>query len=252
MTTVQIASDLHIEYKQDTVPNPSEYITPSADILVLAGDIGSLYKYRQLEEFLTNTCRMFKAVLYVPGNHEWYEIPGIDPVPKRELERRLHCIKDNIPNLFILDKSSVLVGDICFVGCTLWSEPLCHVPRFIVRMENMNMLQYQQCHRNDIRFLENMMTYCTDKGYKLVVITHYPPSFKTLIGTRRRKKYLSLYASQLDHLLIKSKVHTWIYGHTHTNHNFISEGGTYVVCNQKGKAQMITDDYSDKFTINIY
>ena len=44
MTSIQIASDLHIEFKNDDVPDPLNYITPTANILILAGDIGSLYK----------------------------------------------------------------------------------------------------------------------------------------------------------------------------------------------------------------
>ena len=52
MVTVQIASDLHIEYKNNNIPNPLDFITPSADILILAGDIGSFYKIQQLTEFL--------------------------------------------------------------------------------------------------------------------------------------------------------------------------------------------------------
>ena len=44
MMTIQIASDLHIEYKNDLVPDPLNYLIPSADILILAGDIGSFYK----------------------------------------------------------------------------------------------------------------------------------------------------------------------------------------------------------------
>ena len=35
MVTVQIASDLHIEYKNNNIPNPLDFITPSADILIL-------------------------------------------------------------------------------------------------------------------------------------------------------------------------------------------------------------------------
>ena len=43
MTSFQLASDLHIEYQNNRV-NAFDFITPTADILILAGDIGSLYK----------------------------------------------------------------------------------------------------------------------------------------------------------------------------------------------------------------
>ena len=58
-TTIQIVSDLHIE-EYDNVPNPLDFLIPSADILILAGDIGSFYKINQLTDFLTALCNYFK------------------------------------------------------------------------------------------------------------------------------------------------------------------------------------------------
>ena len=52
MTSIQISSDLHIECVNDDNIDPLQYITPSADILILAGDIGSLYKIKQLKNFI--------------------------------------------------------------------------------------------------------------------------------------------------------------------------------------------------------
>src|SRR6056300_571740 len=73
---IQIASDLHIEYDNDGIVDPLNYITPSADVLVLAGDIGSFYKYEQLHNFLSRISEYFKYVIYVPGNHEYYQPSG--------------------------------------------------------------------------------------------------------------------------------------------------------------------------------
>lgn len=251
MTKFQVISDLHIEYKNDHTPRARDYITPVADVLVMAGDIGSLYKMTQLTEFIQDVCSMFKVVLYVPGNHEWYEIPDILPVSYQDLERRLEKLQEKIDNLFVLNKNSVLIGDTCFAGCTLWSEPLCQVPRFIVKIQDMNRAKYHQKHTEDLGYIKSMIKYCNTKKYKLVVITHYPPSYRCLDGTKRKKKFQSLYASNLDHIAIKENVDTWVCGHTHTNFDFLTEGGTRVVSNQKGKAQLIADDYSDKFTVEI-
>ena len=41
-TTYQIVSDLHIEYKNDTYLEPLDFITPTADVLILGGYFGSL------------------------------------------------------------------------------------------------------------------------------------------------------------------------------------------------------------------
>jgi predicted phosphodiesterase len=59
MTSFQIVSDLHIEYKNNEIPDPLTLITPTSEILILAGDIGSLYKIKQLQGFLEKLCIHF-------------------------------------------------------------------------------------------------------------------------------------------------------------------------------------------------
>ena len=44
------------------------------DILILAGDIGSLYKIKQLTNFFNTIQSYYKHILYVPGNNEYYRI----------------------------------------------------------------------------------------------------------------------------------------------------------------------------------
>jgi len=56
----QVVSDLHIEYENDNTVDPFEYITPVGDVLVLAGDIGSLYKMDQLKDFIDKITKYFK------------------------------------------------------------------------------------------------------------------------------------------------------------------------------------------------
>ena len=100
MLKLQIVSDLHIEYKNNTVPDPLDLITPEADILVLAGDIGSLYKFDQLRNFMVKLCEYFQLVLYVPGNHEYYKIPeNEEKISINNLLDRLEYLSNSITNL---------------------------------------------------------------------------------------------------------------------------------------------------------
>jgi predicted phosphodiesterase len=246
---LQVVSDLHIEYnnfRQD----PLSFIDPSADILVMAGDIGSLYKYDQLKEFIEKISMYFNYVIYVPGNWEYYTISGYEPLSMNNLMYKLHNLSKNIKNLHILDHSSILFdNNICIAGCTLWSNLKIELPKYIIRIHKINSEIYENMYQKSVKYIEKITKYCQDKKYKLILITHHCPTYDVLKTSTRIKKYYSLYASDLDHLLKKELVNTWICGHTHNNFDFITEGGTRVVSNQKGKVKDNVDNYKKDFII---
>lgn len=247
MVKLQIASDLHLETLQDT-PSVKDYITPSADILVLAGDIGRIHKYEQLKNFLIEVCKLFEAVIYVPGNHEYYMVDDLPAKNMYYLKTDLYAIKKEIENLYIMDRNSITIGDVCIFGCTLWSEATSHVPRFIVKIKGITTEKYNAMFHRDLLYIEGMIKYCQEKKLKPVVITHHPPTHLiTKCKSRDRFRFRFLYGSDLDHLLESHKVHTWICGHVHTNFDFFTEKGTRLVSNQKGKPKdKVTDFLKDK------
>lgn len=252
MTKFQIASDLHIEYKNNEVPDPLTLITPTADVLILAGDIGSFYKYDQLKSFLQKLCPYFKVVLYVPGNHEYYKQQGYQAQQMNILLKRFMKIEKSINNLYVLNRSSVQIDDVCIVGCTLWSDATTVIPKFIVRVQSMNSLLYKQKFDSDLAYIEKMIEYCKKKNIKLLVITHHCPTYSVITSRKKKKdKYISLYASHLDHLLTDDQVHTWVCGHIHSNFDKITEGGTHLVGNQKGKPKDHITDYNKSLVISV-
>lgn len=252
MTNFQIVSDLHIEYNSTDVPDPLTLITPSADILILAGDIGSFYQYDQLKTFLIKLCPHFKVVIYVPGNHEYYNMKGYPPQRMNSLLDNFIQMEKNIDNLYVLNRSSAQIDDICIVGCTLWSKSEVNVPKFIVRIPCMNTKVYNQKYEGDLAYIEKMIEYCQKKQKKLIVVTHHCPTYSVITSKKKLKdKYISLYASNLDHLLTSNKVHTWIAGHIHSNFDLITEGGTHLVGNQRGKLKDKIMDYSKSLVITV-
>jgi hypothetical protein len=259
----QVVSDLHIEYKNDSVPDPLMYINPTCPILILAGDIGSLYKFNQLKGFLTKTCELFEMVFYVPGNHEYYTQQEYDPIPMDVLSMKLKSIEKDIHNLYILDRSSIIINDICITGCTLWTEPEVKIPKFIVRIHGMTTYMYQQKHKNDLKYINKMITHCKENKLRLLVVTHHCPSYSILDNlksplyskennnNRKKDKYVSLYFSHLDSMLKKENINTWICGHIHQNFDFITHGGTRLVGNQYGKPRDNVTDYDKEFSISL-
>ena len=249
--TVQIASDLHIEFKNNEVPDVLSVIDPCADVLILAGDVGSLYNEAQLSLFLKNICEYFKLVVYVPGNHEYYKPKNTPDVDILILHQRLLNMQNHIENLHILCGDSILLDNVCIAGCTLWSNSEIPLPKYIVKIHDINKEVYNCMHKNDVEYIENMIKKCKKHKYKLVVVTHHCPMYKTLEGSQKRTEIHSLYATDLSRLLSKENIDTWICGHVHNNFDFVTEKGTRVVGNQKGKPKDNLTDYNPKFIINL-
>ena len=116
---LQLLSDLHLEQSPDFVPEGA----PGADVLVLAGDIGSYQRDSRLRDTDFGLARFsprlpgspWKTVLYVPGNHEY------DDLPFDETHVRL---RDTCERLGItwLEQAVVVLDGVRFVGATLWAD----------------------------------------------------------------------------------------------------------------------------------
>ena len=246
---LQIASDLHIEILSTETPNPLDYIKPSSKTLVLAGDIGSLYRYDQLKYFIEQIAIHFEFVLYVPGNHEYYSLKDYKHMSLKILNNRLDILESSISNLIVLNRSCIMLKDVCIIGCTLWSNPSIEIPKFIVQIPELTTNSYIDMYSNDLEYIETISQYCKEQSVKCIVVTHYGPTYDILKGSKRRKKFLSLYANNLDHLLSNDIIDTWICGHSHHNFDFISPNGTRVISNQKGKPKDKINDYKNNFII---
>lgn len=114
---LQLLSDLHLEAHPHWVPQPAA----GADLLVLAGDIGSYQPGSQLVDAdfglgqFSPQAGWPTPVIFVPGNHEY---DGLDfdtaHARLRETCERL--------GLIWLERESVVLSGVRFVGTTLWSD----------------------------------------------------------------------------------------------------------------------------------
>ena len=243
----QIMSDLHIETRDD-VPPIEEYIIPSSEILILAGDIGRIHKFDQLSQFIKNLCLNFKTVIYILGNHEYYQVEGVEPKSMDCLLDDLEIIKKENPNLYVLNRSCISIENTCILGVTLWSRSYLEIPTSIVKIKNINKYNYNFMHEQDVEYVKTMINYCEIKKLKLIVVSHHCPSYN-LIPHKQGYKYKDLYASKLDYLV--SKVPIWIFGHSHRNFDYLTEENTRLVSNQKGKQKDKITSFSKTKVIEI-
>ena len=76
---IQVCSDLHTEFYGCFENIPDDIIVPKAPVLALLGDIG-LAKTESLEKFLLLQATRFEHVLFVAGNHEYYNTRHVKSV----------------------------------------------------------------------------------------------------------------------------------------------------------------------------
>lgn len=246
----QIISDIHLEVLHTETPRCIDFLIPSSKILVLAGDIGSIYRYNQLKNFLVDVSLYFEKILYVLGNHEYYDVEPYKPKTMNELKNEYLDLAKIIKNLTILDRNYIIIGDVCIAGCTLWSKAYKKIPKFILKIDDINTTKYNELHYIDLDFIQHMIAMCKKKEMKLIMITHHGPS-NIITISRKKKRFEFLYSNNLDHLLDKNLIHTWIFGHNHVNFDVICDKGCRIVSNQKGKPKDNIKDFSYEKIIKI-
>lgn len=122
---ISYCSDLHLEFGSTTLFNFDD-----AEVLVLAGDIctgvdlhhhdpNGILNARfsdRYHAFFQECSRNFKHVIYVLGNHEYYNGDFAKMVDN--IREKLAYLK----NIYVLDRDVKKIGDVTFIGSTLWTD----------------------------------------------------------------------------------------------------------------------------------
>ena len=266
---ISIASDLHLEFGDLDFDN-----SDNAEVLILSGDICvaadlDMRDRRQTElgfararserfhEFFERCAARFPHVIYVMGNHEYYHSDLATELD--EVRRKLA----HLSNLSVLEREVKTIGDVTFIGGTLWTD-----------MNNLDALTlyHMRTMMNDFRVITNSATpvhFRTQQGEfktrvgkfspedavsehvkmkqyiqsvvqgnhdtKYVVAGHHAPSAQSIHARYAHDKIMNGgYSSNLDEFILDHpQIKLWTHGHTH--HPFDYQiGDTRVVCNPRG------------------
>jgi hypothetical protein len=93
-----------------------------------AGVCGTPEGLVEYQRFLEYHSARFELILVVAGTHEFFNIRDAsgdnskEPVSVAEISARIEQVCSQISGVYFLNDSSVIVNDVQFSGCTLWSE----------------------------------------------------------------------------------------------------------------------------------
>lgn len=256
---IQLLSDIHLEANPGFVPQPA----PGADVLVLAGDVGS-YQWRRdgtrmaepdwgLRRFspLAAFAHWPVPVLFVPGNHEY------DALDFDDTHHRLRETCERL-GLVWLERETVVLAGVRFVGTTLWSDfdALAGAP---TGPTTHALKQRHKAYRAANFYLEKMATQRQGVLFDAaamreqalpcqhwlrtvlqqpfdgptVVVTHFAPSLRSADPRYGLSPGTAGFCNALDDALPLADL--WLHGHLHCPHDY-RVGRCRVVANPLGYA----------------
>lgn len=267
---IQVVSDCHLEFATTEIKNAG------ADVLVLSGDIVVVDDISETVDedshrfivtqryrlFFEQIASEFAHVIYVAGNHEFYH---------GKWEKTLVILRhflQNIPNVHLLEREHIVLGDVVFVGGTLWTDmnkgdPLTlHATQdmmndfSIIRNDEMGYRKLRPSdtvirHRKTLDYFKMLVEMYSDK--KLVLVGHHAPHQKS-IHENFVNDYLmnGAYASDLSEFILdRPQIKLVTHGHMHNSSDYMI-GDTRVICNPRGYAPNDLNKYFDpNFIVEI-
>ena len=276
---LRVMSDIHEEHSNGKYKFPhTNELQGKGEILILAGDSShsrGIIKF--IKQFETSR---FKKVLFVAGNHEFYGGYFHDTLKKLKknfpVQNNRHENKINF-----LDNNEVIINDVSFLGCTLWSDFNKGDPNYIESarrfMNDYHVIKFDDSINRDdplysygfdnfqpenaynefkrsIKFLEEKLkANYKAKKKKTVVITHMAPSSLSVAEMYKVAPYNDLngaYYSDLSEMILDYEPSLWFHGHTHTSFDYVI-GKTRVICNPQGYFSYPNPEFKKDLIIEI-
>jgi len=243
-----ITSDLHLEFGDIVLKNDQ-----SADVLILGGDICVAKDLSPtVIDFFQRVSREFPETIYIMGNHEHY---------RGDYARSAESILDmlnslHIQNIHLLDRSTLKLGNVTFIGGTLWTDfnrrdpvtiqaagSMMNDYRGIKNTDDKNLWKFLpvhalQEHDDMINYIKLVLANCRANNTpdaKIVVVGHHAPTFESIAAQYRGDHVMNgCFASDLSELILDSpEIVLWTHGHMHDEFDY-QIGSTRVVCNPRG------------------
>ena len=244
---IQYASDLHLEFQENSQYMKDEPLKVKGDILILAGDIHVFNSDEFMKDpFWDWASKNYKQVIVAYGNHEFYN--GLDLSTMKDGLK--YKIRDNI---YYYYNCVISIGDIDIIVSTLWSyinkenEKACEnsVSDFkLIKYgeEVLNAKIFNEEHKRCLDFIKASLS--GSKAKTKIVVTHHVPSSLLTAKEFQGSDINEAFTVDLTDYIKTCGAKYWIFGHSHRNINKVI-GKTSCLCNQVG---YIFDDENETFS----
>lgn len=232
---IQYCSDLHLEMELNRKWIKKNSLEIKGEILVLGGDIIPFVELELHNYFLDYVSAHYKAVYWVPGNHEYYH---------SSINERSGTIYEVIrDNVFLVNNTTVAIGDTDLICSTLWSQISPANEWEINRgMNDFKLIKcggnrlseyaYNQLHLQARQYVVKAIEDSTARNK--VVLTHHVPTFMNYPPKYKGDALNEAFATKMHDYIATTGVASWIYGHTHYNTTDFMIGNTRMLTNQLG------------------
>jgi hypothetical protein len=243
-----------------------------AQVLILSGDIcvahditqrdpynvmGPEYRSNRFHDFFQRCHARFPHVIYIVGNHEYYN---------GDFATAFAHLKDvlgYLPRLHVLEKESIMIGDITFLCGTLWTDMNREDPDTLYRIrsymndfriikDSRHPVHYKDSeghrhtrdgrfspeatveeHRAMLKFVKESIE--ANPAGKYVVVGHHAPSKASTHAQYADQTMVNgAYSSDLDQFILdRPQIKLWTHGHTHHEFDYMI-GSCRVMCNPRG------------------
>jgi predicted phosphodiesterase len=245
---IQYASDLHLEFFENSRYLKNNPLKPAGDVLVLAGDIECLNR----DNFYNNhfwdyVSDNFKEVIVVVGNHEFYHGYDLNLVRKG----KVCSVRKNVNYYY---NSVIQLDNISLIVSPLWSyvpvesagivkQGVSDFHKIIYNGSKLTIEDFNHEHERCLAFIKEEVAKNYEnpgagvssqiKKKRIVVATHHVPSFQLSSPDFYGSQIAGAFTVELSKYIESSPIDYWIYGHSHRNIDRVI-GKTKCVTNQLG------------------
>jgi hypothetical protein len=241
-------SDVHLEFGPLHL---DRFEGTKDDVVILAGDIGVGEDPDTYIPFLRGLAKRVRAILYIPGNHEFYNGNVVMTYNRMLLKIAAH---PDLKNVHFGNRMLRQFGDVAFIGATLWTNMAnddwivknrCRDAMndfHIIKITDPVTYNERKFHpddtvrifNEDYQFIrDNIKLARADGVKKVVVFTHHGCTEQASLPQYKNNAINPAFITNLEEEILAWQPNYWIHGHIH-NTARVEIDQTVVLTNPRG------------------